>query len=400
MKQINLMIISASLIVNACAPVKAIAPNSPLSGIELREFAATDYYLANNKIFLWRMDMSQEHVANAFSISQKIDRADARVIELGREEESLRQYLKPYYEAHQEVEKVEKQEKDLKRTMNQKKQLISKEEKKPAEQQNQVNLTKWREEVAAAETSLSDIVNHLASAKQHEEAVAAEVDLPIEIAPDPEDAIRSESQSQTRAQEGYLKKMTRRERLVDIETKKMQNGKESSDALADLLSQVEWYDKQPNSISFNFVDGQPIVQINGWGLHGDENRRDFTNSIDGEADPRLGTIANVTYQSRGGVFRFDLGVFTEETLSPQQKQNAIIEARAGMRWDPRLREVFNFRIARNNYRQTEIDGRIFFAGKIYRYREVKGPYCDENSDEYKKYNCERQGSLKLVNSNN
>lgn len=356
------------LCLSSCAPMKASAPHEFVTGLELQNFQPSDYYLVNNKLFLWHLGMTDAEVAHTIEISRDIDRSESKTIELRSEEKSLQSLLEPYFAQKRTLEKLEKQIKDLNTTIKTRTQFISKEMNKPESDRNQEKLSKWNDELEKAKLALSDSEPKLLEAKSQTDAIASELD----------------------PANGEDTKGPHRKRLDEITIEKDEVEAKTSKLVADLMKEVDYFTYQPSSISFKFDNNQPSVAIADWGLDSDGVKRSFSTED--------GSIINVTYQEKGGVFRFDLGVFVTEDLSPSDRQTILASAVHNERWDSSLREVYSFRVARHAYEKTKKEGRIFFAGELIRRRDMNGSFCVDELE--RKKSCTRRGMVKLVDRNN
>lgn len=416
-----MVLVLAAVGLSACEPLKAVATRDPVMAPALQEFPATDYYLVNNKMFLWPTTMTSTTVTEAVRIGRRIDDLDTLSFAYAREDKSLALDLADYLAEKEKQTAIEKKIKTLDSTIKGRTTLISTEEKKPVDKQNPANLAKWKAELAKAQTDRLTEAQNLADQEAITNQKGDELDAPTAEAP----------------------KGPKRERMSFLAQDRVRVETEGTSLVDRMIQIVDWYKTQPGSMSFRLTGANPVVELNGWDLSDDAGSRNFsseTTSDLGES-PNLGTITDITYVTLGGVIRFNLGVFeTTTTLSAEERAAAVkegfrnheeyyrledekrrleMEARSlvirelnnqaaqvlkkaasvekqmkALVWNADLREVYSFRIARHAYEKTLIDGRLFFAGDLVRRRNPNGTTC---ADEEK---CTRRGSIKLVDRNN
>lgn len=144
--------------------------------------------------------------------------------------------------------------------------------------------------------------------------------------------------------------------LGEVEVKRMEIEMKGRERVEEIQKIVEWYKDQPTAVSFRFEpDGTISAGIAAWNLGDDDGPRNFTTDN--------GTIRNVAYEPRGGIFTMEAVVFTDATKAA-------------------VRETYTFRLARLKY--DDPMGRTFFGGEMTR---VKNGEI-------------RRGLAKLVDRNN
>ncbi|MBL7717115.1 MAG: hypothetical protein JNL01_16750 [Bdellovibrionales bacterium] len=422
----TVLISSAAIHFSACEPLKAEAPKNPIIAPKLQEFPLTDYYLVNNKMFLWPVESSPAVVTEAVRIGRAIDDLDTVSFAYSKEEKTLTTDLAAYLAIKEAIKDIEKKIKTLDTTIKGRKTLIATEEKKPMDKQNPTNLAKWKNELAKAEQDRAIEAQNLID-QTHQAAITGDqLDPPTVESP----------------------KGPKRERMEFLANDRVRVEAEGTAKVDRMIQIVDWYKTQPSSISFRMTAANPVVELNGWDLSDDAGSRNFSSetvSESGFETPNLGTITNITYTVLGGVIRFNLGVFetttkltgAEKAAAVQQgyetyekfyelekeevrlthemqsliKRGEMKEAdkvrgriadvqqkSMALSWNPDLREVYSFRVARHAYEKTLTDGRLFFAGDLTRRRNPKGSLCE--GLERTQHQCMRKGSIKLVDRNN
>lgn len=333
--------------------------------------------LFNSKFFLWPDEgMNSDVVRDALNIGKRIDELDTDGFTLTRELETLSAKIAPIKDAEKALKKI----RDALRTLPT--QIAQEEQRNPS---GSARLTTLRNQLAARQAELPA-------------AEALVASLTAEI--DPDSAIRNRLETELPAEQEAV-------RIAGEEQ------------VAAITSKVYWYKTQPEQITLKFVDGKPQVQIKNWALYKEgepqEDGRSFSSNTelfdedgDGDLDDTgvAGTVTNVSYTIKGGVWRFDVGVFVAqpeaktavEAGNPSlARARAVREAKQGA-WVSELREVYSFRFGRIRYDKTAEDGRIFFGGEMNRYRDPNGQFCTGFERDVLK--CYRQGSAKLVDRNN
>ncbi len=375
--------------VSGCSPRIAHAPRDPMTAVVQRDEAPapngdSNRYLTNVKFFLWPEEMSSHSpvVGQAVTIAGLIDDLDTKGFSLSREKADLERTLKPLADAEAKVVSTQKKIDNAQISLN--RELG----KSPP---NQTIVTRLQTQIAQFTTQL-----------ETDKAEAAKQLALIDPIP---------------AGETMGPKRKRQAQLV-VE---QDDNKVAGEALvAQITTLVYWYKTQPSSVALGFLENsktgalEPFVRINKWALFKEgeiaADQKSYDSSTDLGADEAAegGTITNVSYQTRGAVFRFDLGVF-ESPVVPQSgeeianpalaRARAIRDAMNGY-WVPELKEVYSFKFGRIRYDKTEDpkDGRVFFGGSMDRRRDPNGRHCEGFEREV--LNCLRQGSVKLVDRSN
>jgi len=398
-------------VVSGCKPGAALAPREKVVAAVQRDHAPENDTLYNVKFFLWPVGASGETIRDAINIANEIDRLDKIGFDQSREVERLRTALKPLQDAETQLTSLQRQGNQLPRQITAKRnsittiqnaitslqtqifglqeQLAVELGRAPAEQ-NADLIASLNSQIASKQTQLTTKQTQLAN----EQAVLAlllqqQADNPGLVA-------------QAQARVGALTTDldadgSRRRRLNDQLPIEQAAVKDQGDQQVARITQlVYWYKNQPSRVALRFEQGLPQVIINEWALYSEGepqvDKRDFSSED--------GSITNVSYQVKGGVWRFDLGVFEQDSpLTAAQKAQAITDAKNGQ-WSSALKEVYSFRFGRTSYAKTEDpnDGRKFFGGEMTRYRDPNGPFC--TGSERTELSCKRQGSVKLVDRNN
>ena len=122
-----------------------------------------------------------------------------------------------------------------------------------------------------------------------------------------------------------------------------------------------WYKDMPSKVVFRFDEnGKIYVEMQGWGIDGKPKGNFSTDD---------GIIHDVTYEEKGGVFRFVVDNYEDNAT----KTNLIAR--------------YSFGLMRTRHDQTLKDGRLFMIGEFVREAAV----CD-----LMKEPCKRKGSAKLA----
>ncbi len=348
MKQALKISCLALLVLAGCGKVDtAVAPRDNVQPLALRTFPKQDWRLANNKFFVWRDDMTPEQVSRAVAISKEIDKLDGSALPLNRRHLELDSQLSLLKD---ELKALNSVLRPLKTQFDKVTKLKAEAEKAVAAAEKGLKLEKDKpvptpETVAQLEAELATQKANVATHTATLEALApkkkkAEDDVAAKKAV--ADPLQSE--------------------MDDLEARQLVIEEAGRKQVDEIMTVVEWYKDQPTSVTFQFQkDGTIAASITGWNMGDDLGPRSYTTNSGEGLKPTMG---NVTYTELGGIFEFDVFVYTDEAQS-------------------NLRETFHFRIGRTKYDYP--DGRVFFGGEITR-TSADGTI--------------RRGQAKLVDRNN
>ncbi|MGE0615521.1 MAG: hypothetical protein AB7P04_07760 [Bacteriovoracia bacterium] len=274
--------IAGAVLSSACAPKARLAEVKvdKLKPHPLERFAFApeeSIRMSNNKLFLWRQDMSPEHVQTASKIADEIDALDERSLTV----------QKRVAELETDQAAVEDERKSVKsdlgklgRSVTKKQTELDTEMAKAPDQQDP-------DKIKQLETELAD----LAAQKVAKEARFGELNEELKEL----DGLRDEA-----------------DKIAVSGQEKVQK----------IMEVVDWYKKQPESFVFaREKDGSFSVSISNWGVVDGEDARSFST-----AD---GTILNVKYEELGGVFEFEVAVAEGESYAFK-----VARSRYGSQADP------------------------------------------------------------------
>ncbi|MBI2604520.1 MAG: hypothetical protein HYW49_00420 [Deltaproteobacteria bacterium] len=229
----------------------------PVTAPTVSTYEAQDVLLSNNKMFLWRDDMSSAHVATAQRVSRELDALDERAFPLSNRKFKLEKDFEPV-------------QRKL-RAANGRLSFI---------QTRTAKLNKDREaELQKPEPSQDKI------RKIDEELASLQNEKPAR------EAEKAEAEQVLKPVQEEISKID--EQLLDIERSGTVKVREISDA-------VVWFqDQDLTTVSFRREeDGSLYVAITDWKLSENEAAKSFST-----AD---GTIRNVKYVPRGGIYEFEV----------------------------------------------------------------------------------------------
>lgn len=339
------------ILLSGCGASLVQAPRRPLVPVELQKFPRQDWRLANNKFFLWRDNLTPEVVSEAQKIAKRIDQLDTDALPLVRRMAELSATIDPLKETQRLLstharnaknahEKAKKRAADIDAAKAAAQTALDAELAQPMPDADRVTSLKATLAQATAESALcQDQVKELGTLREKLEKDLKNIDK--QLAP-----------LVTELSEVEAKQLA-------IETE----GREKVDAITNL---VDWYKNQPTSVTFQFQpDGKIASQISDWDLNDDAGVRTFSTEPGPGGKP---TITDVAYEPKGGVFTFDVHVYTDDAQTTK-------------------RETYSFKIARINYDTR--DGRCFFGGDI-----VQKKFLPDGKTQT------RRGIAKLVDRNN
>ena len=285
----------------ACAPQakQALSPAdlmrpTPLGRIVIEPGESVRF--ANNKLFLWRADMTAEHVEKASRISERLDTLDERALAVQREITRLEAEHAPAIEERAQIERAIK---TLARAIPKKQKEIDTEMAKPEADRDPEKLKKLRAELEVLQHDLAQ-----------REARKSELNL-------------------------LLKELDTL--VVEQDTL----AAEGQTAVGQIMEVVDWYKEQPTSVVLRReIDGNYFVSISGWRTQESGTAEDFS-SLNGK-------ILGIQYTELGGVLEFEARSDTGESYFFK-----IARARYGELQDPYGR-IF----MRGDIRRVEKDGTV------------------------------------------
>lgn len=285
----------------ACAPQakQALSPAdlmrpTPLGRIVIEPGESTRF--TNNKLFLWRADMTAEHVEKASRISERLDFLDERALAVQREVARLEVEHAP---AIEERTQVERSIKTLGRSIPRKQKELDAEMAKPEADRDQEKLKKLNAELDALKLDL----NRNETRKGELDVLLKEFDALI-------------------AEQDQL--------AID-----------GQEAVGQIMEVVDWYKEQPTSVVLRReLDGSYFVSISGWRTRESGSAEDFSTAN--------GKILGIQYTELGGVLEFEARSDHGESYFFK-----IARARYGELEDPYGR-VF----MRGDIRRVEKDGTV------------------------------------------
>lgn len=316
-----ILILSLSLIVGCGVPT-AQAPRENLEPVVLRSFAKQDWRFTNNKFFLWREDMTVDQVSRALSLSKELDALDTKAFPLNRRHLELELEVEPISDAI-------------------------------------AWLVKLRKELAKPNPNAAEVNKFITKLMTLRERHAILKDQLAALSPDKElvQALMLKFQAM------LAPRQAEKGSIEPLQTDIFSEGLKKVD---EIMTVVDYYKDQPTAVVFQFQkDGSISASISGWNLSDDAGARNFSTET---VEPRKPTMGSVTYEELGGVFNFEVYVFTDESQS-------------------KLRETYDLRISRIKYDIQ--DGRNFFGGEITRTRSLPNGQTET-----------RRGLAKLVDRNN
>lgn len=334
-----------------CGKAKpAMATRDYLVAQELRVFPPENLRLANNKFFLWKVEMTPEQASRAQAIARTLEELDSEAVPLNRRRLELESQMEPLQE---DIRLLSKHERGMKR-------LVGLSER---------NLNKLKKEVSALEAQLEAQETGTPEATAEAQARHRQLwEKRARVA-----ALEEQVEAARPVLEGLEEEISGlRERLEPLqqeletlEARQFEVELKGREKVEEIMEVVDWYQSPPTSVAFQFEkDGSVSAAISGWDLEDEAGPRNFST----EAGPvGVPTIRNVRYTPLGGVFEFEVLVFENDDPS-------------------RLRESYEFRISRTRYDAT--DGRRYFTGEITRKRQV-GDQLEV-----------RRGVAKLIDRNN
>lgn len=348
MKQNLTISIVALLALAGCGQVDtAVAPRENVQALELRSFPKQDWRLANNKFFIWRDDMTPEQVSRAVAIGKEIDKLDGSALPLNRRHLELASELTPLKEEFKALNAVLR---PIKTQFDKATKLKADAEKAVAVAEKSLKLEKDKpvptpETVAQLEAELATQKGVVATQTATLEAIAPK---------------KKKAEDDVAAKKAQIDPL--QSEMDDLEARQLVIEEAGRQQVDEIMQVVEWYKDQPTSVTFQFQqDGTIAASISGWNMGDDLGPRNYTTNFTDDVKPTMG---NVTYTELGGIFEFDVYVYTDEAQTS-------------------LRETFHFRISRIKYDYP--DGRLFFGGEITR-TSADGTI--------------RRGQAKLVDRNN
>lgn len=300
-----LALLAAAMSFSGCHATPAVAPNvNEVAPVALRSFPASRVELNRNTFFLWREDTTHEDVKTVLQMARKIERLKAETEQLNGEVLRLTQQVAGLMDRKRAV---------MSKINETKPKLEAAKKEKAAE-----------ESKAPGERDLEKIAALAAAIAQHESEIKANTEEKGRI-----DETLKETNKQSKSA---------KERLA-------QHTPKSDEALKKIWSLVDWYVNPPELVVFDqAADGSLTAQINGWDLNDGAGVRSF--STDEVKSPQ-GSIEDLEYAERGGVYTFKLKAFADPS-------------RSAVQW------TFCFRLTRARYGLTDKDGSVFFAGDFIR----------------------------------
>jgi hypothetical protein len=285
----------------ACAPQakQAASPADLMRPIPLGRIViepGESVRFTNNKLFLWRADMTAEHVEKASRISERLDTLDERALAVQRDVARLEAEQAPAIEERTQVERAIK---TLGRSIPKKQKEIDTEMAKPEPDRDLEKLKKLQAELAALQGDLTK--NDTRKAELN--LVLKDFDaLLVE-----QDALAAEGQA----------------------------------AVGQIMEVVDWYKEQPTSVVLRRErDGSYFVSISGWRTQESGSAEDFSTTN--------GKILGIQYTELGGVLEFEARSDSGESYFFK-----IARARYGELADPYGR-IF----MRGDIRRVEKDGSV------------------------------------------
>ena len=271
MKTLNTFCL-ASLILTAAAlsachmpgvtkdPEAATFANTPISAPLMLDYEQQEISFSNNKMFLWREDMSSEHVAIAQSRSRQIDELDELAIPMNARKTELETEFKPIFDKQLAATKRLGQIKSKVTKLNKDKDA---ELKKPQPSPDVIKKIDDELAVLAIEKTQKEFE------KSEADAVLAPVQKEIGVLQAELDA----------------------------------NEKDAADKLAEIGNAVVWFLAQDVNPTVDFKtadDGSLYISISHWKL---------AESVEGDEktfSTADGSIRNAKYTMRGGIYEFEL----------------------------------------------------------------------------------------------
>lgn len=347
-------------VVSGCGVKQATSPMNPiltLDGQEVKNFPVpklgsddqTTYMFVNNKVFIWK-DHSTAPASEGGDrqCDQTCFDAYAKDIQLalkaGRLNDKLEDDAKPYYKKRDELKAILEPSENV---------YLPLEKEKKANEKAQSKLEKQIEKLVKIlpstpenDAKILDLQNQLAALKSQLNALLPKYETAnndyqskLKDYTDCDDSIRVNFDDPMRAATQPL-----------------------MEALgADVHGNDNWYKDMPSHVFFRFENNGTVnVEIKKWTVDGKEMQNFSTEN---------GLIRDVTYEEKGGVFRFKLDNYEDNTTRTK------------------LIATYTFELARARYEQTAKDGRLFMAGEFTRETAV----CD-----LMKELCKRKGSVKLA----
>jgi hypothetical protein len=320
------------LVLFGCGVESALAPRDEVRPVELLGFPKQDWRLVNNKFFLWREDMSPEQVSKAMEISRKIDDLDGEALPLNRQHSELDAKITPLKDA---IREIKTELRPIKTEHEKAKKGKAKAEKALAEAEANLKVEKDKP------TPSEEVLTALTAEVEAQKTALAEFDAKIEDLGPKREKLELGITVREVLLEPLEKEMTAlEEKQLEIETA----GREKVD---EIMTVVDWYKDQPTAVTFQFEKndrGEEKINasIQGWNMGDDLGPRNYsTEAAEGEKP----TMGNVTYTEKGGIFEFDVYVYTDDTQAT-------------------LRETYHFRVGRIKYDNP--GGRQFFGGEVSR----------------------------------
>jgi len=342
--------VTLALLLVGCGVGTVRAPYRPVTPPELKHFPAQDWRLVNNKLFLWREDMTPAQVTTARRISERLDELDSQALPYNRRSTELSLKIDPLKETaralgrqsrdlQSAIAKLGKRKAELVKKLTGLEKALADEKAKPVPEP--AELARLAAEIEETSSQKKTVETDTATQQGRKKDVDAELGrVRITLAP-----LEAEMEDVARHQ-------------AEIEEK----GRTKVD---EIMQVVEWFKDQPTSIVFQFDRSGGIeASLSGWNLGDDAGARDLSTRPGPGGKP---TLTDVTYAPAGGIFAFNAHIFAD----PEQKE---------------LRETYSFRVGRIKLDAT--DGRCFFSGEIVRRRFTRAGVET------------RRGIAKLVDRNN
>ena len=272
MKKSNLVTLLVSLVLSACNmpgitkdPEVATFKSEPISAPVLQNYEQEDLYLTNNKMFVWRENMTPTQVATAQIASREIDDLDGQAIVLNGRKNQLSNDFKPVFDRQLAITKRCGAIKSRTTKLNKDKDAEMKKEK-------------------PSEEVIKKIEGEVATLQQEKTVLETEkADNDVTLAP-----VQKE--------------------ISGIDAELQQNQDLATERIRQLNEAVVWFlDQEINPIVIlkTAEDGSVFIEISKW-KYAVENADATLAGGEKTFSTADGSIVNARYNPRGGIYEFQL----------------------------------------------------------------------------------------------
>lgn len=334
-----MMVWVVGLALAGCGAPNAEAPRDNVQAVQLKTFPKANWRLINNRLFLWREDVTPEQISRAQAIGKEIDELDGQAMPLNRRHKVL----------EDQIAIVQKELKPSTKSL----QKVN-----PQLTTSTKDLTAAQKDLEAAQKTLTEEKGKPApdvAAVQKLELQVAELNGRIAILQKQVDWFKAEKERLEKDISTVKLTLTPlQEEMEALETKKLEIELAGRARVDEIMKVTDWYKDQPTAVAFQFESNGTIHgSISGWNLSDGMGPRSFASKVGAGRKPTMGKIK---YEDVGGIFEFEVYVYADD----DQKV---------------LRETYAFRVGRIKYEVA--DGRNFFGGEITRTKgtEVRKGYA-------------------------